>query len=67
MIYGIKNYSKTGIISIDNKHFNIEYNSLRGHLETEIIYLSQFIFSWNCPLDYQKINITSNINRIGKT
>lgn len=45
MIYGVKNYSKTGITSIDNQHFNIEYNTLKGSLDTGIVYLNQFIFS----------------------
>lgn len=75
IIFGIKNLSKIGITSINNKHFNIEYNTLKGHLETNKIYcatpINYFIFTWNnMPdnfkvLDNCKINVNNN-NKTGK-
>ena len=46
LIYGMKDLSRTGVISSDNAVHPIEYNSVKGHLKTGLLWKDRFLFSY---------------------
>jgi hypothetical protein len=46
LIYGMKELSRTGIISSDNKIHPIEYNSVKGHLASGLLWKNKFLLSY---------------------
>ena len=43
LIYGMKELSRTGIISLDNTVHPIDYNSVKGHLKSGLLWKDRFL------------------------
>lgn len=62
-LYGIKEASRTGIVSICGKHYSIEYNTLKGYIKTGIIWREKFIFTTKpIPCDNKLTNTVEIVN-----
>ena len=47
LIFGMKELSRTGILSSDQKRYPIEYNSIKGHLASGLAWKNKFLLSFN--------------------
>jgi hypothetical protein len=62
---GLKETSRLGITSMDNKHFSIQYDTLKGHFDNKMIWVTpthKFYFS-DEPLTNNVIVNSVDINQ----
>lgn len=45
IIYGMKELARTGVISLNNTLYPIEYNSVKGHLTSGLLWKNKFLFT----------------------
>jgi hypothetical protein len=58
LIFGMKELSRTGILSSDQKIYPIEYNSIKGHLTSGLSWKNKFLLSFNKLQEGYKITDT---------
>lgn len=64
ILFGLKENSRLGITSVDNKHYSIQYDTLKGHLDNKMIWVTpehKFYFT-DEPLTDSFILISVSIN-----
>lgn len=40
ILFGLKENSRLGITSVDNKHYSIQYDTLKGHFDNKMIWVT---------------------------
>ena len=64
ILFGLKETSRIGITSMDNTHYPIQYDTLKGHFDNKMIWVTsqqKFYFSAE-PLTNNKIISSVNVN-----
>jgi hypothetical protein len=65
-VYGLKELSRVGVVSVSGIHFPIEYNDLKGHFKNKILWRERFLFTPE-PLDHDfKLITTVNDTDLAK-
>ena len=44
ILFGLKENSRLGITSVDNKHYSIQYDTLKGHFDNKMIITTKILF-----------------------
>jgi hypothetical protein len=65
LIFGLKELSRTGVLSLDNELFSIEYESVKGHLTSGLLWRDRFLFSYSQLQEGKQITIknTASISK----
>jgi hypothetical protein len=62
LIFGMKELSRTGILSSNHIIYPIDYNSIKGHLASGLIWKNRFLFSFTKLQEGYKITNNNNNN-----
>jgi len=57
LIFGLKELSRTGVVSLDQKLFSIEYDSVKGHFNSGLLWRDRFLFSYSQLKEGQQITV----------
>jgi len=57
LIFGMKELSRTGVVSLDQKLFSIDYDSVKGHLNYGLLWRDRFLFSYSQLKEGQQITV----------